>query len=240
MHLRALVVLCCGIAAPAAALDEPWAFRDWRLSLTAVPTPEVTETLDRDVGRSVDVTWDEGDSGPGIRTGLETLGGTLDGGDGFIWGAGIGYTHWTIEPTGYQSEGTTFTASSANLEASSLDWRWMAGWAWGDRIGQETAWHAELVGFAGGGWSIGETETFIDSDRDGTIDSSSVDKGGGPMAEAGLRGAVGLIERNVELLFTVSWGWNKSWLDIDVPGGKSAVVLDASGFDFGLTFGYRF
>jgi hypothetical protein len=243
MHLRALVVLACGIAAPAAALDEPWSFRDWRLAITAVETPDIEENLKFDTpgsGPNRKVDWSNGEADPGIRLAIETVGGTLIDGDGFVWGAALGATRWGVEPDGYTSEGDAYSASGTSLDFTAISWRWQAGWAWGDRIGQSAAWHAELLAVLGGGWTFGETETFFDSDNDGTIDGSSVDAGGGPMAEGGLRAAAGIMERNVQLLFTAGWTWSKSWLEVDIPGGSSDLTVDATGFDFGLSLGYRF
>ncbi len=241
MHLRALVVLACGIAAPAAALDEPWSFRDWRLAITAVETPEVDEILDRDVGRSVDVDWGKGDDDPGVRVAIETVGGELVDGNGFVWGASLGLTTWGITPSSYTDEdGIHYAPSGTSLDYTAISWRWQAGWAWGDRVGQHAAWHAEVLAVLGGGWALGETESFFDTNADGIIDGSSVDSGGGPLAEAGIRAAAGIMERNVQLLFSAGWTWSNAWLDIDVPGGTSMIDLDASGFDFGLTLGYRF
>ncbi|MFM2089863.1 MAG: hypothetical protein RLZZ127_352 [Planctomycetota bacterium] len=242
MHLRALAVLVCGIAAPAAAADgEPTGFRDWRLSLTAVETPEVEEIIDRNVGRSVTVDWGDGDADPGVRVAIETVGGDIADGDGFVWGAGLGYTRWGLLPDRYTAEdGTAYSGSGTELEVQSLTWRWQAGWAWGGRAGRDGAWHAELLGVLGGGWALGETETFFDTDGDSIIDGSSVDRGGGPQAEAGIRGSVGIIERQVELLFTAGWTWSQAWVDVDIPGGSSQIDIDATGFDFGLSLGYRF
>jgi hypothetical protein len=243
MHLRALVVLACGIAAPAAALDEPWSFRDWRLTISAVETPEIDETLKFNTagaGPDRDVDWSEGESDPGVRIAIETVGGTLVDGNGFVWGAALGATRWGVEPDGYSSDGTVYGSSGSSFDFTAVSLRWQAGWAWGDRIGQTAAWHAELLGVVGGGWTFGETQTYFDSNGDGSIDGSSIDSGGGPMAEAGLRAAAGINERNVQLLFSVGWTWSRSRVEIDVPGATSELDVNATGLDFGLSLGYRF